>query len=160
MSTTIYHVYEHSPKYSDDYTSLVQSWTDKDKADAHVEQLEAKYIRRQQIDEGVRKVRAEIDANHPKPTPEAMKDLPRWPSGLGKNQITQQMRDDRMAIERANDITMELNMIAYNKWQTEVVLPAINAYLQSMGVPEDKYQKYYNAVYTDKSFYVEAGYLD
>lgn len=160
MSTTIYHVYVQSPNYSDDYTYLKKSWTDKVKADAHVAELEAAYHRRQQIDEGVRKVRDHIDATNPKPTPIATKDTPRWPSGLGKHQITQQMRDERMVIERQNEITMELNIIAYNKWQTEVVLPAINAYLHSMGVPEEKYQKYYNAVYTTKLFYVEEGQLD
>lgn len=160
MSTTIYHVYETSPCHSDGYTHLVKSWTDPVKAAEQVYQLTAAHTRRQLIDEGVRKVRVEVDACYPLPARQPEKEIPRWPTGLGKHQITQEMRDERQAIYDYNARVHEENAAMYNKWQQEVVLPAIHAYLQFMEVPEDKYEKYYSAVYTEKTFYVEAGYLD
>jgi hypothetical protein len=81
----------------------------------------------------------EFSANNPRrPLLMERKERKPWPSGLGKEQITPEMRAEREAIEAHNHAVFDEAKAIENEWREDTWFPALREWLKAQGkaVPE------------------------
>lgn len=105
--------------------------TSEDEAKAAVEDLKDGYTKARVFNHHLNSVmRVFEDRNASTFIRQNLVEVPRWPSGIAQNAITQEMRQERNDIVAKNQKTIEENSKAYAEWQLkrmEFIKPTIDS---------------------------------
>jgi hypothetical protein len=105
--------------------------TSEDEVKAAVEALKVDYHKARAFNDSIHEAYRKFEEENESPLiRQNLIEYQRWPSGIGKDQITQEMRLERNEIIAKNEKTREENSKAYAEWQLkqmEYVKPLINA---------------------------------
>lgn len=136
--TTIFVLVESGGEYEDAWSHNCSAWITREAAEEESKRLAAANAARvKALGEMAEWFRNYHKENSVSPDTFAFKDYPRWPSGLGANQITPEMRAVRDAIEQENAEIRRRSLEYAAKWN-EVHLAAVNAKRVELGLkPKD-----------------------
>lgn len=126
----IFLIYSNTSQY-ESCNEVLGYKTSEDEAKSLVEALKADYNKAREFNDSLHEAYRKFEEKNESPLiRQNLVDFPRWPSGIGKDQITQEMRQERNEIIAKNQKTMEENSKAYAAWQIkqmEFVKPMIDS---------------------------------
>lgn len=104
-----------------DYEScpeLIGHKTSEDEAKEAIEDLKDEFKKATTFNDHICGLRRDFEKENESPLiRQNLIEFQKWPSGIGKDQITQEMRQERNDIIAKNQITMQENSKAYAEWQ-------------------------------------------
>jgi len=135
MTDIMYLIVASGGRYDDSWSKNEAVTADKAKAEAKVLELEAEHVKDTEAAEKLRELRDVIDGELGKVECEHLLPYPRWAPGLGKEQITQKMRNERTKIELKNKRIAKRNE-AFFKARQKIITAREKALLLSLGYPK------------------------
>ena len=128
----IYLISSNTSRY-DDYNVVLGYKSTADEAKAAVEALKESYNKARNLHNLVQTGIIKFNTENPLPKLQKQIDYPRWPSGIDKSLITQEMRDERKAIQDKNEVENSKHSVLHMEWrkkQNESLMPIIEPFLK------------------------------
>jgi hypothetical protein len=126
-------------EYEDKEEWAIAASKDESKLLQHAEELKAARAKEEDFQTRLHQLYIDTINANPKPVPTRQRyERPRWAPGLGKEQITQEMREERKAWEENERLLNEEYITINIEWQHNVWFPVYRAFLATEGreVPE------------------------
>lgn len=120
---------------------------DRSKLEAWIAAMEDKNAKEAAFQDALLVFQWEFMAANPVPQPSSVtKDIPKWPAGLSKNQITDEMKEERAAIVNHNEQHYAEAQRLHKEWQDQVWFPAYREFCKQHGKEVPEVLDYHNTL--------------
>lgn len=138
MTDKMYVIVASGGRYDDSWTRNEYVTSDKAKAEAAIKDLEAEHAKDLDTVKQLGELREAVNDEIGPAETESLLPYPRWAPGLGEDQITQKMRNERKKIELKNERIAKRNEAAW-KARHKILEDREKTLLKSLGYPKGHY---------------------